>query len=79
MNFKFIECGGIFELPEGRITSPKYPLNYDNNLYCEWIIRVEPSHTISLVFTDFDLEQSSGCTSDYLQVSTDFNKIIIFS
>lgn len=67
-NHIFTECGGIMELVKGVIKSPNYPNNYDMNSYCEWIVRVEPTHTMKLTFDDFDLEASPNCASDSVEV-----------
>ena len=55
------------------ITSPNYPLNYDNNLDCAWLIQVNntiPSLHILLVkvtFNDFLLGYDTGPCKDVLR------------
>lgn len=63
----FLECGGLFTLP-GRISSPNYPNNYEKNSYCEWLLKTEPTHSLKLLFSDFDLESSVNCTLDSVKV-----------
>lgn len=55
-------------MAQGIIYSPNYPQNYDSNEHCEWLLRTEPSHSISLRFTDFDLETTTNCTDDWVKV-----------
>lgn len=52
----------------GRITSPNYPNNYGPDLYCEYLVRTEPAHTLILTFVDFDLEHTVDCTDDFVRV-----------
>ena len=55
------------------ITSPNYPLNYDNNLDCAWLIEVDNSipsfqvFVVKVTFNDFWLGYGSGpCVKDVL-------------
>ncbi|KAG5842350.1 hypothetical protein ANANG_G00176700 [Anguilla anguilla] len=51
-------CGGQLRGPSGIITSPNFPVQYDNNANCTWIITTaDPSKVIKLTFEDFDLER----------------------
>ncbi|KAL4149890.1 hypothetical protein QTP88_003741 [Uroleucon formosanum] len=51
------------------LTSPNYPLAYGNNLICRWFLQLEPPNTvISLRFTELDLENTTDCSSDYLEI-----------
>ncbi|XP_078449693.1 CUB and sushi domain-containing protein 3 isoform X2 [Lampetra fluviatilis] len=49
-------CGGTMRGPGGMISSPNFPSEYDNDADCTWIVLAEQGDTISLVFTDFQLE-----------------------
>ena len=40
----------------GNLESVGYPGLYSNELFCEWIIRVEEGNRIRVTFLDFDLE-----------------------
>ncbi|CRL00998.1 CLUMA_CG014207, isoform A [Clunio marinus] len=63
------KCGGSFVGTSGTIATPKYPTeNYENNQICEWNIKTDPSHSILFQFTDFDLESSTNCTKDYVEI-----------
>jgi len=71
----FPGCGEVLEGVTGTFTSPGYPSDYANNLNCEWTISV-PSGNIRLSFDSFELETSSTCAYDKLEVSLDINQIL---
>ncbi|XP_031645143.1 LOW QUALITY PROTEIN: CUB and sushi domain-containing protein 1 [Oncorhynchus kisutch] len=51
-------CGGQLRGPNGIITSPNYPVQYDNNANCTWvIIATDTTKVIKVTFEDFDLER----------------------
>jgi hypothetical protein len=50
----------------GQIASFDYPLNYENNVTCEWAITVSSSKRVKLTFESFSLEESSGCKGDHV-------------
>ncbi|KAH0631151.1 hypothetical protein JD844_005313 [Phrynosoma platyrhinos] len=51
-------CDTYLRGPSGVITSPNYPVQYDNNAYCVWVITaVNPAKVIKLSFEEFDLER----------------------
>lgn len=49
-------CGGVFEVPNGTITSPSFPDLYPLGKNCVWEIVTQPMYKITLNFTHFDLE-----------------------
>ncbi|XP_056378601.1 CUB and sushi domain-containing protein 3 isoform X6 [Hyla sarda] len=57
-------CGGTVRGTNGIISSPGFPNEYHNNADCTWTVVTEPGDTISLVFTDFQMEDKY----DYLEV-----------
>ncbi|XP_063029445.1 CUB and sushi domain-containing protein 3 isoform X1 [Melospiza melodia melodia] len=57
-------CGGTMRGSSGIITSPNFPNEYHNNADCTWTIVAEPGDTISLIFTDFQMEEKY----DYLEI-----------
>lgn len=63
------DCGGLFTMDHGVITTPNYPLNYGPNLHCEWIIEPQLSHSIAIHLDEVDVEETVGCRSDYLEVN----------
>ncbi|EDO40448.1 predicted protein, partial [Nematostella vectensis] len=52
----------------GTLASYEYPLHYQNNVECVWILTSGSSKVIKLTFDMFDLESSAGCTADYVEV-----------
>ncbi|KAM6428143.1 CUB and sushi domain-containing protein 2 isoform 2-T3 [Liasis olivaceus] len=58
-------CGGTLRGQSGIISTPHYPLEYNNNADCTWTILAEPGDTIALVFLDFQLEDEY----DFLEVT----------
>ncbi|CAL1283053.1 unnamed protein product [Larinioides sclopetarius] len=78
--FKLVDCPGCgigdFQCSEqhlcnsdcGTIISIGYPLNYQNNHRCGWLIRAQESRFINLTFQDFDIRGGENCQYDYLSV-----------
>ena len=52
----------------GTLQSPKEGWSYPPYLSCDWFITVPEGNIVKLHFDKFDLEWSSGCTWDYLEV-----------
>uniref|UniRef100_A0A803VYI3 CUB and Sushi multiple domains 2 n=1 Tax=Ficedula albicollis TaxID=59894 RepID=A0A803VYI3_FICAL len=51
-------CDAYLRGPSGVITSPNYPVQYDNNAYCVWVITaLNPAKVIKLTFEEFELER----------------------
>nr|CAD7261777.1 unnamed protein product [Timema shepardi] len=68
-------CGGSFSFTEDfnvtsyNFTSPGYPLGYEHNLNCEWIIQTPPGFHLQLVFNDVNLVAYDPCDPyDYVKV-----------
>uniref|UniRef100_UPI00358FCE16 CUB and sushi domain-containing protein 3-like n=1 Tax=Myxine glutinosa TaxID=7769 RepID=UPI00358FCE16 len=49
-------CGSTVRGPSGVLSSPGFPKEYTNNVDCTWLVLGEPGDTVSLIFTDFQLE-----------------------
>uniref|UniRef100_A0A672SDS5 CUB and sushi domain-containing protein 3-like n=1 Tax=Sinocyclocheilus grahami TaxID=75366 RepID=A0A672SDS5_SINGR len=49
-------CGMNLFGPSGTFTSPNFPIQYESNSQCVWIITAKPGSRIHLAFNDFDLE-----------------------
>ncbi|XP_068184525.1 CUB and sushi domain-containing protein 1a [Antennarius striatus] len=51
-------CGSNLRGPRGIITSPNYPVQYENNAHCVWVITaMDPGKVMKLSFEEFDLER----------------------
>ncbi|XP_049840768.1 cubilin-like [Schistocerca gregaria] len=61
-------CGGRFTDAEKTITSPYYPQLYPYRIDCEWTIHLPPGERLYVEFTDFELEYSKSCTSDFIEL-----------
>ncbi|KAK3612097.1 hypothetical protein CHS0354_031166 [Potamilus streckersoni] len=51
------------------ISSPNYPSQYPAGIICTWSIRTNMEATVSAKFLDFQLQDSSFCSSDYITLS----------
>ena len=77
--FPIIECGGTFTDEEGSCQTPRYPEPYPANIECEWIITVPVTHSLTLTFDAFGVEDSSKCKYDYVEIrdgATDSSTLI---
>lgn len=52
----------------GTLQSPKEGSSYPPLLSCDWLITVPDGNIVKLHFDEFDVEWSSGCRRDYLEV-----------
>lgn len=53
----------------GVVTSPNHPLNYDNDVSCEYNLEAEAGKHLKLTFTHWDVENDSNCEYDSLTVN----------
>ena len=49
------KCQYWLDLENGKLTSPKHPINYGNNESCSWTISATDSNIIILDFHNFDV------------------------
>ncbi|TRY89102.1 hypothetical protein DNTS_004573 [Danionella cerebrum] len=61
-------CGGHLYMESGAFNSPNYPDVYPPNVECVWTITSSPGNGLELSFIMFQLQQSSDCSNDYLEV-----------
>ncbi|XP_026057290.1 cubilin-like [Carassius auratus] len=61
-------CGGHLYMESGAFNSPNYPDVYPPNVECVWTITSSPGNRLQLSFIMFQLQQSSDCSTDYLEV-----------
>ncbi|XP_041799225.1 discoidin, CUB and LCCL domain-containing protein 1 isoform X2 [Chelmon rostratus] len=66
-------CGHtVLGTESGTLASQSYPGTYPSNTWCKWRLRVPEGRTLRLLFGDFDVESSPGCSNGSL-VITDKN------
>lgn len=66
-------CGHtLLGAESGTLASQNYPGTYPSNTFCKWRLRLPEGRTLRLLFGDFDIESSPGCSNGSL-VITDKN------
>ncbi|KAI6170817.1 putative cubilin [Aphelenchoides bicaudatus] len=74
ITYALSECGGDIELAEahnrlaGTINSPGYPMPYFEDMDCVWNVTAPEGYIISVKFTGIDIEGTTNCTYDYVEV-----------
>nr|XP_027229180.1 tolloid-like protein 1 [Penaeus vannamei] len=62
-------CNGTYELDSGSgVIRPTYTDTYDNDMDCEWRVTTSENSVLYFHFESFDLEGSTGCPFDYLEL-----------
>ncbi|XP_053120680.1 cubilin [Hemicordylus capensis] len=61
-------CGGTFHMERGAFNSPEFPEPYPPNIECVWNILSSPGNRLQLSFTEFQVEESTDCAKDYLEI-----------
>ncbi|XP_063777593.1 cubilin [Pseudophryne corroboree] len=61
-------CGGTVFGDHGSFTSPEYPGSYSNNTECEWTIVAPLGRAVTIHITDFSIDDSGDCESNYLSI-----------
>ncbi|XP_037693302.1 cubilin [Choloepus didactylus] len=61
-------CGGTFHMATGIFNSPGYPDVYPPSVECVWSILSSPGNQLQLSFISFQLEESPGCTRDFVEI-----------
>ena len=64
----FSACRSTLTSLTGVIHSPNFPNNYPNGLGCVYVINVPDTYRVTLTFANFDVENSTGCKYDYVEV-----------
>ncbi|KAK2886327.1 cubilin [Channa argus] len=64
------ECGGSLSGPAGSFSYPNTPGHdeYNHQVSCAWVIRVDPNKVLRITFPYFHLENSANCNFDFLQI-----------
>ncbi|KAH8286857.1 hypothetical protein KR018_002895 [Drosophila ironensis] len=63
-------CGAVLRGPTGMLHFPPGTPDddYQPNERCPFIIRTNPGQVLNLTFTQFDLQNSTDCSADFLQL-----------
>lgn len=63
-------CGHTVQGAEsGTLASQNYPGTYPSNTWCRWRLRVPEGRTLRLLFGDFDVESSPGCSNGSIVIT----------
>ena len=71
-NSSKIECGGIVNADSGVLTSPGYPSQNLNKVFCEWKITVPKGRRVKAEFLDVDFISTGNQYLQRVGVYTDF-------
>lgn len=63
-------CGGVSRNPIGELVFPMSGNVYQHGLSCAWVLNTNSSLVLNVTFTKFNIEQSTDCKYDFLQVQT---------
>ncbi|XP_063411746.1 neuropilin-2-like [Mytilus trossulus] len=69
-------CSFNITKASGSLTSPNYPNKYSNKMDCEYVIRSPTKQPITVTFDDFEVEEHSDCTLDYVSVKDGDNTLL---
>lgn len=63
-------CGGYLSMPMGMLGSPDPDLDsrYEPRMDCLWTIEMPVNKAINLTFDSFELENSTSCRYDFVEV-----------
>ncbi|XP_068160694.1 cubilin [Antennarius striatus] len=67
--YSIASCGGTFVGQSGVVHSPGFPgTNYPDSSSCEWYLEGPTGHYLTLTYGDFSLQDTPGCTADYVEI-----------
>ncbi|KAM3936824.1 tolloid-like protein 1 [Leptodactylus fuscus] len=72
--YKCPACGETLQDYIGYFSSPGFPYGYPASTHCVWRISVTPGQKIILNFTIMDVNNSSQCWYDYIEVRDGYEK-----
>ncbi|XP_069476642.1 uncharacterized protein [Ambystoma mexicanum] len=61
-------CGGVLRGKAGQFQSPGFPLSYQSDMDCTWVIESPVGHRVVLDFLQLALEEHRTCQYDYVLV-----------
>lgn len=62
------DCKYNITATQGVITSENYPKNYSKNMNCLWHFVAMPGHRVNLEFEQFETEDDSECSNDFVAI-----------
>ena len=69
----FLECGGSLSGGEGIIVHPNHPDLYLNDQNCQYLITVSSNKVVQISIIKLDLEFSTNCDYDYIELYDNLN------
>ncbi|KAH8330032.1 hypothetical protein KR074_010232, partial [Drosophila pseudoananassae] len=66
---RFSSCNSMLSASSGRLRYPPENAGYEHNAQCAWVIRTNESLVLNVTFHTFDVEDSTECRFDWLQVN----------
>ncbi|XP_017269603.1 cubilin [Kryptolebias marmoratus] len=67
--YSIASCGGTYMGSSGVVQSPGFPgSNYPDSSSCEWYFEGPTGHYLTLSFENFNLQDSPGCTADFVEI-----------
>nr|XP_033495310.1 cubilin [Epinephelus lanceolatus] len=67
--YSIATCGGTYIGQRGSVHSPGFPgSNYPDRSSCEWYLEGPTGHYLTLSYTNFSLQTTSGCSADYVEI-----------
>lgn len=72
-------CGGVSRNPVGHLEFPIGGNVYQHGLSCAWVLITNSSLVLNVTFTRFNLEHSTDCKYDFLQVMESIPSFLVCS
>ncbi|XP_002071743.3 cubilin homolog [Drosophila willistoni] len=66
---RFSSCNEMLTAPSGSLRYPPNGQSYNLNIQCAWVIRTNQSLVVNVTFNSFDIEDSTECRFDWLQIN----------
>lgn len=66
---RFSSCNAMLTGMTGRLRYPPGGDSYEHNSQCAWVIRTNESLVLNVTFQSFDIEDSTECRFDWLQIN----------
>ncbi|XP_017288762.1 discoidin, CUB and LCCL domain-containing protein 1 isoform X2 [Kryptolebias marmoratus] len=71
-------CGHtLLGAQSGTLASQNYPGTYPSNSWCRWRLRVAERRTLRLLFGDFDIESSPGCSNGSVVITNGAGELVM--